>query len=85
MALLVLIVLGATLGWLASILTRTEETRAILRQMAVGVIATLVVGLLVNSGTFLGGLSLLALGASVLAGSVALAGYHVYLSRRSEA
>ena len=34
MALLVLIVLGATLGWLASIIARTEAPGAILRQIA---------------------------------------------------
>ena len=36
MALLVLIVLGASLGWLASILARTEAPGTILRQVALG-------------------------------------------------
>ena len=85
MALLVLIVLGATLGWLASILARTEAPRDILRQMGVGVAATLVVGLLVNSGTFLGGLSFLALGAALAAGAAALVLYHAIIKRRQEA
>lgn len=84
MALMVLIVLGATLGWLASILTRTEEPREILRQIGVGVAATLVVGLLVNSGTFLGGLTLLALGAALTAGVAALAGYYALITRKSQ-
>lgn len=85
MALLVLIVLGATLGWMASIVTRTEARRAVLQRIGVGVAATLIVGLLVNSGTFLGGLSLTALGAAVVAGAAALAGFHMFTQRRVEA
>lgn len=84
MALLVLIVLGATIGWLSSIVTRTEQPRGILRQMGVGLLATLLVGLVVNSGTFLGGLSLVALAAAIVAGGAALAGYHALTKSRQE-
>ena len=67
MALLVLIVLGATVGWLASILARTEAPGQILRQMATGVAVSLLAGLLLNDGTMLGSLSFVALGAAVAA------------------
>ncbi|QFT76558.1 hypothetical protein FIU90_03275 [Erythrobacter sp. THAF29] len=73
------------MGWVASILTRSEAPRDILRQMGIGLLATLTVGLVVNSGTFLGGLSLVALGAAVIAGAAALAGYHTLSKRRREA
>jgi uncharacterized membrane protein YeaQ/YmgE (transglycosylase-associated protein family) len=84
MALLVLIVTGALLGWLASILARTESAGEILRQIGIGLIASLVAGLFVNSGAVLGGLSLLALAAGAGTAIVLLVGYHALL-RRSDA
>ncbi|MEM6476332.1 MAG: hypothetical protein AAF687_09215 [Pseudomonadota bacterium] len=84
MALLVLIVIGALLGWLASILGRTEEPRAIVSQIAIGLFASLVAGLILNNYAVLGGLSPIALGAAVAASVVSLALYHV-VARRSAA
>ncbi len=84
MALLVLIVLGASLGWLASILARTEAPGEILRQVVLGVIAALISGGLANGGTMLGGLSLLGLGVALLVTGVALVLYHA-LRRRAAA
>lgn len=84
MALIVLIVLGAMLGWLASILARTEDAGEILRQMGLSLLASLIAGLIVNSGTVIGGLSLLALGAASVAAIMVLILYHTVL-RRSEA
>nr|WP_298931584.1 hypothetical protein [uncultured Erythrobacter sp.] len=83
MALLVLITLGATLGWLASILGRNEAPRMILRMMGVGMVATIAVGLFVNSWTFLGGLSLTAFGAGFAGGAVALVVHH-FVAREPE-
>lgn len=84
MALLVLIVLGATIGWLASILMRSEAPREILRQIGVGLVATLAVGLIANSGTFLGGLSFIALGSGMGAGIIALVAYHMLIKPKAE-
>ena len=83
MALILLIVIGASAGWLASIIARTEASGLIVRQMLVGLIASLIVGLIVNSGTFLGGLSWLALGASIAASILALLAYHMIFGRRA--
>ena len=82
MAVLVLIFLGAFLGWLASIIARTEAPGAILRQIAIGVLAALVAGTIANGGTMLGGLSLIGLGVALTASAVALALYHAILRRR---
>lgn len=82
MALMVLIILGAMLGWLASILARTEEPGAIIQQMALSLVAALIAGLIVNSGTILGGLSLIALGAASAAAAIVLVLYHTVLRRR---
>ena len=85
MALILLIVLGASVVWLASVLTRTEEPHAILRQVGIGLVASLLVGLLTNSGTILGGLTATALGAAVLASAAALGGYHLLMKRGADA
>ena len=82
MALTVLIVIGALLGWMASILARTEAPGAILRQIAIGLIASLAAGLFMNNGAMLGGLSLIALGAGMGAAIVLLALYHGALRGR---
>ena len=85
MALLVLIILGATLGWLASILARTEAPRAILAQVAVGTVMSLIAGGVANDGTMLGGLSLLGLGVGLIVSVVALVLYHAIFTRKARA
>ncbi len=85
MALLVLIVLGMTLGWLASILARTEAPGEIFRQIALGVAVSLMAGLLLNDGTMLGSLSFLALGAALAASFVVLVLYHGVRRRKISA
>ena len=76
MALLVLIVLGATLGWLASILARTEAPGAILRQVALGLVVAVVAGEIANDGAMIGSLSLLSLGVALAATAAVLVLYH---------
>lgn len=83
MALLVLIVLGASLGWLASILARTEAPGEILRQIALGVAVSVVAGELANEGTMIGSLSFLSLGVAAAATGVALVLYHAVRARRA--
>jgi uncharacterized membrane protein YeaQ/YmgE (transglycosylase-associated protein family) len=85
MALLVLIVLGATLGWLASIIARTEAPGAILRQIGGGLIVSLVAGGIANGGTMLGSLSFLGLGVAMAVTAVVLVLYHAILRRSAEA
>lgn len=84
MALLVLIVLGTTLGWLSSIIARTEEPGEILRQIAAGLLVALVAGVLVNGGVVLGGLSLVALGVALAATVGALVLYHAVIRKQIE-
>lgn len=57
MGLLVLIVVGALLGWLASIVARLEERQDILLNIGIGVTGALVAGVLTNHGSILGALS----------------------------
>lgn len=81
MALLVLIVLGGSLGWLASILARSEASGGILRQIALGMAVSVVTGEIANDGTMIGSLSLVSLGIALAATGVALVLYHA-VSRR---
>jgi uncharacterized membrane protein YeaQ/YmgE (transglycosylase-associated protein family) len=85
MALLVLIALGATLGWLASIIARTENPGAILRQIALGLIACVVAGEIANDGTIVGGLSFLGLGVGLATSMVALVLYHAFFRKKVRA
>lgn len=85
MALLVLIVLGATLGWLASILARTEAPGAIVRQIMLGLLVSVVAGEIANGGTIIGSLSFLGLGVALAASSVTLVLYHAVARRRVKA
>ena len=78
MALILLVLIGVLAGWFGSILTRTEDKYVIRRQILIALATSIVVGLVVNGGTFLGSLDWLALGAAVLACIAALAGYHFY-------
>ncbi len=84
MALLLLITVGLSAGWFASIAGRTDAPRDILRQMGLGLIASLIAGLLMNSGTVMGGLSLIALAVAIAASAVILVAYHAIFQRTAE-
>ncbi|MFN3864653.1 MAG: hypothetical protein ACK4RT_10270 [Erythrobacter sp.] len=85
MALLVLIVLGANLGWLASILARTEAPGQILRQIGLGLAVSVVAGGIANGGTMIGSLSFLGLGVALASCLVALVLYHAIARRKARA
>jgi uncharacterized membrane protein YeaQ/YmgE (transglycosylase-associated protein family) len=85
MALLVLIVLGATLGWLASILARTEAPGDILRQIALGMVVSLVAGEIASNWAIIGSLSLTSLGIALGSASIALVIYHARRNRKVSA
>ena len=57
MGLIILIALGAILGWLASIIMRSEDQHGILLNVTVGAGAALVSGLLIKSESILVGIS----------------------------
>lgn len=82
MALLVLIITGALLGWIATIIVRVEDRAGILTHMAIGIASAVVAGLFTNSGSFIGGLSATAFVVALLASSAVLAGY-VFLRRKT--
>lgn len=85
MALILLVIIGVLAGWFSSIITRIEDRYAIRRLILMSLAASLVVGLVVNGGSFIGSLKWPAMGAAVLACIVVLAGYHFYQRRKAGA
>lgn len=83
MALICLILIGGLIGWLAAIVTRTEDGPGIRRDLALGVGGALLAGLLANNGVMLGGLSWIALAAGVAGAAAFPALYEFYQRRRS--
>ncbi|MEO1220600.1 MAG: hypothetical protein AAFY42_04510 [Pseudomonadota bacterium] len=81
MSLIILINLGAFIGWLGSIILRLEIPGAVLRMMFVGVVTSLTGGLIANDGTFLGSLSWLAMGVAAAATIPAIVAYYFFATR----
>lgn len=77
MGLLILIVVGAILGWLATIILRIEDGRDILANALVGVLGSLVTGLVAGSGTFIGTISASALLWAVLGSVIAIGAFNL--------
>ena len=61
MGLLILIVMGATLGWLAAIVLQIDNRDGILRNVGAGMVGAILAGTLANAGSVLHGISALAL------------------------
>lgn len=82
MGLLVLIAIGAILGWLASILFRADEVRDIVLNIAVGLAAALCIGIPANVSSVLLGLTAKALLLASCGSIVLLAGFNLYRKSR---
>ena len=82
MALIVLILIGAMIGWFGSILMRTEDSRGIRRDIAAGLGGSLVIGLLVSNFTVLGGLRFTSVLAAIAGAAIAIAGAYYYRKRK---
>jgi len=81
MALICLILIGGLVGWLAAIVTRTEDAPGIRRDILLGLAGAVAAGLIANNGVVLGGLSWIALAAGVT-GAIAIPAIYEVLQRR---
>jgi uncharacterized membrane protein YeaQ/YmgE (transglycosylase-associated protein family) len=81
MGFVVLISVGGILGWLASILSRSDDGRGIAANVGLGVLGALVAGALSSDGSLLIGLSATALLFALLGTTLLLVGFN--LARRS--
>ena len=76
MGLLVLIAVGCILGWVASILARSDDRRGIAINIGLGLLAALVAGGFASSESLLIGLSGRTLLLALLASAIALSAYN---------
>ena len=81
MGLLILVVVGALLGWLATIILRIEDGRSILANALVGVPGSLVTGLIAGNGAVFGTVSGVALLWAVLGSVVAIGVFNLIRQR----
>jgi uncharacterized membrane protein YeaQ/YmgE (transglycosylase-associated protein family) len=82
MGFLVLIAVGGILGWVASILARSDDRRGIAINVVLGVLVALVAGGLASSESLLVGLSGQTLLLALAATAVVLGGYNLARARR---
>ena len=81
MGLLILLVVGALLGWLATIILRIENGRSILANALVGVLGSLIVGAIAGNGAVFGTVSGVALLWAVLGSVVAIGLFNLVRQR----
>ena len=78
---LILLVVGALLGWLATIILRIEDGRSILANALVGVLGSLIVGAIAGNGAVFGTVSGVALLWAVLGSVVAIGLFNLVRQR----
>ncbi|KNH00866.1 transglycosylase associated protein [Qipengyuania citrea LAMA 915] len=78
---MILVVVGALLGWLATIILRIEDGRSILANALVGVLGSLVTGLIAGNGAVFGTVSGVALLWAVLGSVVAIGVFNLIRQR----
>lgn len=80
--LIVILLLGALLGWLGSVVLRQEERRSIVLKIGLGMAGALLASLLVEGASLLAGVSAWALLAAFLGAILVVAG-HAYYRREA--
>ena len=73
MGIIIMIIVGGIIGWLASIVMRTDAQQGILLNVVVGIVGALIAGLVVGGNTIMNGFNLSALLFSFLGAVVLLA------------
>jgi len=73
MGLLILLVMGATLGWLAAIVLQRDSRDGILRNVGAGMVGAIVAGSVMNPDTILRGISATALLLAVVGAAALIA------------
>lgn len=82
MGFLVLIAVGGILGWLASIISRSDDGRGIGANVGLGIVGALLSGAVVSDESLLVGLSAQALLLSVAGAAALLAAFNAFRSSR---
>ncbi len=82
MGFVVLIAVGGILGWLASILSRSDDGRGIAANVALGVVGALIAGAFASDESLLVGLSAQALLLSIAGAAALLAAFNTLVAPR---
>lgn len=80
--LIVILLLGATLGWLGSVVLRQESRRAIVLNIGLGMAGALLASLLVEGSSILSGVGVWGLFAAFI-GAVVTVGGHAAIRRQA--
>lgn len=84
MGLIIFLVIGALLGWLAAIVQRIEDGRGVMMNIGAGAVGAVAGGLIANQGSILSGVSAISIPAA-MAGTVVLVGIlALFRSRASD-
>lgn len=83
MSLLIILLIGANVGWLASIVLLTDRPRDVLVNVGVGVLGAFLFGVLASSVSLLEGLTAMTLLASVIGAACLVAGANLFTRRDS--
>ena len=84
MGLIIFLVIGALLGWLAAIVQRIEDGRGVMMNIGAGAVGAVAGGLIANHGSILSGVSAISIPAA-MAGTVVLVGIlALFRSRASD-
>ena len=84
MGLIIFLVIGALLGWLAAIVQRIEDGRGVMMNIGAGAVGAVAGGLIANQGSILSGVSAISIPAAI-AGTVVLVGIlALFRSRASD-
>ena len=78
MGLILLIVVGGVLGWLASIVMQRDTRQGVLLNVSVGIAVALVAGVVSNNGSIVAGLSASALLIALFAALIGLAVFNAF-------
>lgn len=73
MGLVILIAMGAMLGWLAAVVRRSESSEIVMRNVGAGIIGAVLAGVLANSASILQGISASALLLALAGAAVSIA------------
>jgi uncharacterized membrane protein YeaQ/YmgE (transglycosylase-associated protein family) len=73
MGLIIFLVIGALLGWLAAIVQRIEDGRGIMLNVGLGALGAVAGGLIANRGSILSGVSAISIPAAIV-GALLLVG-----------
>jgi uncharacterized membrane protein YeaQ/YmgE (transglycosylase-associated protein family) len=85
MSLLIILLIGANIGWLASIVLLVDRPRDVLANVGIGVVGAFLFGVLASSVSLLEGITALTLLVSALGATLLVAAVNLFSHREASA